>query len=299
EFHKKTGAIATVIVSHSDEPCRYGNLCYDKSGKITNFYEKPEWKNVKSDVISTGIYVLSPRIFDYIPRDGACDFAKDVFPKLDGGALYAYDAGGYFLDIGTPEAYLKANFDAARGLIKTITPSSDIENVISPRAKVSRGAMVSGSVIMEGAVICDGASVYNSIVCRGAVVKSNAYVSNAVVPPHTSVSGDGGSPLGKIKLENERVSGETADEISPDSARAKHVFTGTVNAPYGAAKTLGELISRGAEDTSDGVKLDFDGGSATLFCSGKNSVVISASAENPEYAEKIFSYAENGLENLF
>ncbi len=75
--------------------------------------EKPTWGQVFSDTINTGIYVLEPEIFDFIPPRGPSDFSSEVFPAVLEAArpIFGYVADGYWEDVGTTEAYLKAHHD--------------------------------------------------------------------------------------------------------------------------------------------------------------------------------------------
>jgi len=70
--------------------------------KIVKFVEKPN-EDIPGGLINSGIYILSPRIFDYIP-EGFSDFGKEIFPKiLDlGEKLYGFEIGEV-IDIGTLE----------------------------------------------------------------------------------------------------------------------------------------------------------------------------------------------------
>jgi len=304
EFHKASGALATVIVSHSPDPRRYGSLSCDKSGRVTAFSEKPTWRRVHGDTVSTGMYILSPRIFDFIRPGVFSDFAKDVFPNILGGALYAYETGGYFCDIGTPAAYLKTNTDAENGLIAGVSGSP-----VSPRAKISKDATISGSVVMDGAAIGSGATVKNSIVCKNAVIMCGATVDGAIVSEggivptgataHKSEAlAEFSTDISDIKSAVRRASGETAEEIIPSGA-VMHTVTGVTAAPHGAAKTVGELLSRGATRRDEGVRLIFDDGCADVSCVDKSAVEITARAATGERAAELFQYAKNGVENLF
>ena len=306
EFHKKAGALVTVIVTRCADPCRFGALGYDKIGRVTAFSEKPTWRRVHGDTVSTGMYILSPRIFDFIRPGIFSDFARDVFPNILGGALYAYEADGYFCDIGTPAAYLKTNVDAEGGKIGGISGSP-----VSKRAKVSGDAHISESVVMDGAAVGSGATVENSIVCenavieRGATVKCAVVAAGATVPKNatahpteeltTSFSRDA---IAKARSEMRRASEETADEIVPDGAKIFTV-TGKTAATFGAAKTVGELMRRGAEVRDEGVRLVFDDGTADVCCVDGETVEITARAETGERASALYDYAKNGVKNLF
>lgn len=303
EAHKKRGALVTIIVSHSADPCRYGSLMCDKDGRVTDFCEKPSWRRVHGDTVSTGMYILSPRIFDFIRESTFSDFAKDVFPNLVGGALFAHVTDGYFCDIGTPAAYLQTCVDAEAGKIGGIGGAT-----VSPRAKVSKDATIDHSVIMEGAAIGAGATVINSIVCKNAVVMCGATVDCAIVTAggvvptnataHKSESlAEFGRDISDAKSAIRRASGEFGDDIM--SGRATYSVTGVTDAPHGAAKTVGELILRGAKPRDEGVRLIFDDGCADICCVDGGAVEITARAATGERAGELFNYAKNGVRNLF
>ena len=96
-----------------ENPLEFGIVITREDGSIERFLEKPGWGQVFSDTINTGIYVLEPEIFDYIPEGRSVDFSEEVFPAvLSGGKpLFGYVSGGYWEDVGTVEAYLRAHQD--------------------------------------------------------------------------------------------------------------------------------------------------------------------------------------------
>lgn len=303
EAHRKTGALATIIVSRSADPCRYGAIVCDKNGRVADFIEKPSWRRVHGDTVSTGMYILSPRIFDFIRAGAFSDFAKDVFPNILGGAVFAYEADGYFCDIGTPTAYLGTCIDAEEGKIKGISGSS-----VSRRAKISKDATVTHSVIMDGATVGAGATVSNSVVCENAVVMSGAVVDCAIVTAGGIVPAgatahrsdalkDFPQDISKAKSAIRRASGEFGDDIMPGGTT--YSVTGVTEAPHGAAKTVCELILRGAKVRDEGVRLIFDDGCADVCCIDKDAVEITSRASTGERAAQLFQYAKNGVDNLF
>ena len=96
-----------------DNPLEFGIVITRDDGSIERFLEKPTWGQVFSDTINTGIYVLEPEIFDFIPEGRAVDFSEEVFPGVleDEKPLFGYVAGGYWEDVGTLDAYLRAHQD--------------------------------------------------------------------------------------------------------------------------------------------------------------------------------------------
>ena len=112
-FHEKRGALATLALKAVDNPLEFGIVITREDGTVERFLEKPTWGQVFSDTINTGIYVLEPEIFDYIPDGRPVDFSGESFPAVldDGSPLFGYVADGYWEDVGTLEAYLKAHQD--------------------------------------------------------------------------------------------------------------------------------------------------------------------------------------------
>ena len=67
DFHDEQGAIATIGLAAVENPLEFGIVITRDDGSIERFLEKPTWGQVFSDTINTGIYVLEPEVFDYIP----------------------------------------------------------------------------------------------------------------------------------------------------------------------------------------------------------------------------------------
>ena len=99
---------ASIALKRVENPLEFGIVITRPDGSIERFLEKPTWGEVFSDTINTGIYVLEPSIFEYIPLGEVVDFSSDVFPQvLDAGSIMHGPADGYWEDVGTTEAYLR------------------------------------------------------------------------------------------------------------------------------------------------------------------------------------------------
>ena len=119
EFHQKRGALATIALFASAEPWTGGVVETDAEGKVTRFVEKPDPKQVSTNLISAGIFVIEPQVLEMIPPGQFYDFGKDVFPRLlaEGRPLYAMEPTAYIHDVGTPERLAKAQLDFDRGVL--------------------------------------------------------------------------------------------------------------------------------------------------------------------------------------
>ncbi len=107
EFHLAHHEAATVALTSVAKSSEWGVVALHGS-KILRFQEKPEVTPGLSHVISAGIYVLNPEIFEAIAsRDRSLEL--DVFPKLaSSGRLYGFPFEGKWFDVGTPEIYEQA-----------------------------------------------------------------------------------------------------------------------------------------------------------------------------------------------
>lgn len=119
DFHRQRRALATVALFESPEPWTGGVVETDAAGRVTAFREKPDRKTISTNLINAGIYLLEPKVLDYIPAGQFCDFGKDIFPKLlaAGQPVYAMKPKAYIHDIGTPERLAQARQDFENGLV--------------------------------------------------------------------------------------------------------------------------------------------------------------------------------------
>ena len=106
------------------EPLRYGLTVTDSEGRVRAFIEKPDWPRVVTDLVNTGIYILSPGAMALVPEGRPYDFAKDLFPELlrRGERLTGLAMEGYWCDVGTPLSYYQCCVDALKGKLKLDIP---------------------------------------------------------------------------------------------------------------------------------------------------------------------------------
>ncbi len=118
--HESGGAAVTLALYRCPEPLSYGLTVTDPDGAVRAFVEKPRWGRVVTDLVNTGIYVLSPRALKFVPEGKPFDFAKDLFPLLlsRGETLLGLPMEGYWCDVGTPLSYYKCCVDALEGRLE-------------------------------------------------------------------------------------------------------------------------------------------------------------------------------------
>lgn len=181
EFHRKSGSIATIILTRVDNPLPFGIVITDKDGRIIKFLEKPSWGEVFSDTINTGIYILEREVLDVIPVGKEFDFSKDLFPALLGAGkpIYGYIADGYWKDVGSLEEYRIANMDILTGNVKVRMPG---DKVSGKDVWVGKGSKIDFTTKFEGAVVIgDGCRVGGDCRIVNSVIGSNVVIDDGAV----------------------------------------------------------------------------------------------------------------------
>ena len=109
EQHIKTKAKGTLALWKVKDPSRFGVVEFS-NGEILQFQEKPEKGSELSNLINAGTYLLELEILEMIPPNQKISIERDIYPKVAGNGLHGFPFEGYFIDSGTPESYLEANF---------------------------------------------------------------------------------------------------------------------------------------------------------------------------------------------
>lgn len=199
QFHRERKADATVCTIRvpMDEASRYGILDVDEDYRVREFVEKPA--NPPGNLASMGVYVFNYAVLeqqiqeDQKRKASNHDFGKDIVPRMviEGMNVFAYPYGGYWVDVGTIDAYWEAHMD----LIAS-PPSLNLNDrtwVIHTRSEerppvhIHSGATVRNSLLADGAVVSEGALIENSIVSPGVYVGPNAVVRESIVLTDTYI----------------------------------------------------------------------------------------------------------------
>jgi mannose-1-phosphate guanylyltransferase/phosphomannomutase len=187
DFHRRNKAMATLTLIRVENPLEFGIVVTDAAGHIERFLEKPNWGQVFSDTINTGIYVLEPEVLEYIPDGKSYDFSKDLFPYLleKGYPLFGYVADGYWCDIGNFEQYTAAHKDILDRKVGIDPPGFRMaENVwVGEGVDIEEGAELRGPVVLgEHCKVEKGAVLREyTVLGHNVVVKQDAFVHRAVI----------------------------------------------------------------------------------------------------------------------
>jgi mannose-1-phosphate guanylyltransferase len=108
-FHESHRSPLTVVVTPQIVSIPYGVLKHS-GGKVEDFQEKP----TEQFFVSTGIYCMSPEIFEFIPESGPFGFDQLMRALLDSETpVNAFEHTGRWIDIGRVEDLRRAQEHAA------------------------------------------------------------------------------------------------------------------------------------------------------------------------------------------
>jgi mannose-1-phosphate guanylyltransferase len=221
-----------------EDPSAFGLVKTAPRGEVRDFLEKPEpGTAIDNPLINAGAYVLEHDVLDRIPACRAVSFERETFPSLVDDGLFGFEVNGYWLDIGTPERYLRATGDILSGTVKTavgealaqvrigIGDGCVVEERVELRAPVLMGdrcevvgqarvgpqvvlgddCRVASDVTLERAVLFDGAEVEQGAVVRDSIVGAGARVQSGARVEAETIVGDGAVVREGARLRGDRV----------------------------------------------------------------------------------------------
>jgi NDP-sugar pyrophosphorylase family protein len=201
ETHRSTNALATLVLQRNTARERF-SIVETHDGLVTGFGGMPAPasdnaggvpnNDVQTDnaapLMFTGIQILEPRIFDYIPRGVFSHTTTDVYlPAIaKGERVAAHVAGGMWHELSTIPRYLEINLallasegrDQLSGDNCIISPQASVQkSILWDNVTIDAGAHVSRAILADGVRIGSGERIENAAVVRAELVRGEA------VPP--------------------------------------------------------------------------------------------------------------------
>lgn len=122
KYHNEYEASLTVALKDQEKADRYGTVILNEQNQITSFQEK---KENSSGWINGGIYLINKEKINFNQLPNVFSFEKEVLEKeYQNKTLYGYKSSAYFIDIGIPSDFEKAQHE----LIPTIKSFPKINN---------------------------------------------------------------------------------------------------------------------------------------------------------------------------
>jgi mannose-1-phosphate guanylyltransferase len=202
--HQRAGAAVTLHLVEVTDPSRFGCVPTDASGRVTAFLEKTP--HPVTNRINAGCYVFRREVIDAIPAGQVVSVERETFPGLieAGELVLGYAENAYWLDVGTPEAFLRGSCDLVLGELPSpavgppgngsrraalvadgavVNPGATVcgGSAVGARCVVADGAEVTGTVLFDEVMVGAGAVVHDSVVGRGVRIGAGARLDGVVI----------------------------------------------------------------------------------------------------------------------
>lgn len=186
DTHRSSGADVSLHLTRVEDPRAFGLVPTDDTGRVTAFLEKPQTpEEIVTDQINAGAYVFRRSVIDGIPAGRPVSVERETFPELlDSGAhLQGMVDSTYWLDLGTPQAFVRGSADLVLGRAPSpAVPGRCGDRLVLPTATVAADAkLTGGTVVGDGATVAEGARISGSTVLDGAVVEACAVITDSLV----------------------------------------------------------------------------------------------------------------------
>ncbi len=184
ETHKQSGALATMVLKPNYNRERF-TIVETENSLIKGFGNFPELisankiQNPKSKIqnplMFTGIHILEPRVFDYIPRGVYSDIVPTFYnPAIKNGEkIMAHVSDGHWFELSTIPRYLDISLAMLDGQAEKIVKGANCQ--------IADSAAVKDSVIWDDVSIADGAEISHTIIADGVRIKSGDRFENAAI----------------------------------------------------------------------------------------------------------------------
>ncbi len=185
ETHKKSGALATMVLKENPKRERF-TIVETKDNFVTGFGDFPENSGqlkekqiqkpkakIQNPLMFTGIHILEPRVFDYIPRGVYSDIVPTFYnPAIKNGEkIVAHITCGSWFELSTIPRYLEISLAMMNG-----------SNVFTgENCSISLSSQVKDSIIWDDVTIEDGAQLVKTIIADGVKIKAGEKFENAAI----------------------------------------------------------------------------------------------------------------------
>jgi mannose-1-phosphate guanylyltransferase len=215
ENHRRTGALATILLHEVEDASRYGVVEIDEDDRILRFVEKPKPEEAPSNMINAGAYVVDPTVLERIPvQSRRVMVEKEVFPRLaEEGVLFGFKSTGLWIDIGKPADYLKANHALLERIGEKVGDDAKIDGsveieppvVIGSRVRIGRNSHVGPyTAVGDDVEIGEGTRIESSTIFAGALIDNFSSLRSAIIGE--------GAMIGKwVKIEEQTIVGDHAE----------------------------------------------------------------------------------------
>lgn len=208
-FHNDNKARITITMTPVEDPTPYGVIFTKPDGRILKFLEKPKREEATQNTINAGIYIYERDVFDEIPPGVNYSVERGLYPKMleNNQPLYGFKTEKYWLDIGTPEKFLKAHWDLMDSNLKLKVGGVEVKpGIWTPRDLVhGQEDVLERSNIKPPIYIESGAQIDGNAEVGPYVVLNRMVKLRGPVKVSRTIFMDFASVHGEVEIENSIV----------------------------------------------------------------------------------------------
>lgn len=186
-FHKTQKALATLILLRQEKPFRFYPVRIDEEGRLVHFKEQHvDLPDDSPAYVFTGIHILEPEIFRYIPAGVSWEMNDSVYPEaiMRKEKILGFPVNGYWNDIGSAARYLAAHKDQCNN------SSEDKREFNFSNAHIESGGTLGPCVwVGQGCILRPGSYVENSILWENVMLMPGAELHDCIVGSQAVVEG--------------------------------------------------------------------------------------------------------------
>lgn len=182
ETHRKSGALATMILKPNVRREKFTEVLTEKDlikgfGDFTKPLTEDEIKDTENEIptplMFTGIHILEPRVFDYIPRGVYSDIVPTFYsPAIaNGERIVAHITDANWFELSTIPRYL----DISLAMMNGANVCAGENCVVSGRATVR------DSVMWDNVSIGDDAHLYRTIIADDVRIEPGEQFENVAI----------------------------------------------------------------------------------------------------------------------
>lgn len=180
--HRRSNALATMVLKPNVKRERF-TIVNTSDGCVTGFgpHAQPLTEEeirdteheIQTPLMFTGIHILDPRVFEYIPPGVFSDIVMNIYrPALaKGEPIAAHVADGNWYELSTIPRYLDISLAMMNGEDK----------FVGSRCTISESAAIRDSVLWDDVTIDDGVNLYRTIIADGVTIEAGEHFENAAI----------------------------------------------------------------------------------------------------------------------
>jgi len=200
---------ASILLCEVDNPSRFG-IADVKNGQILKIMEKP--KVPPTNLAVTGIYFLTPKIFDIIKElkpswRNELEITDALQMLLEKGNEITYDTiTDYWKDTGTPEDIINANKEILKNLDSSFDGKKEENVLIEGNVIVGKDTIIKKNCQIIGPVIIGENCIFeeNTIIGPNVSIGKNSKITKAVI--EDSIIMENCEIMTDVKIKNSIIS---------------------------------------------------------------------------------------------